>query len=102
MGKIVKAAHKKDIPAGNGICVEVEGKSIALFHINGKFFAIDDACTHAGGNLSEGSLEGEVVTCPWHGATFDVKNGKALTAPAFDDLQSYPVHIQGEDICIEI
>ena len=99
---LVKVANKKDLPSGKGMAVEVQGKTIALFNVNGEYYAMDDACTHAGGPLSEGTLEGVVVTCPWHGATFDVCSGTVMSQPAFSNVTSYKVIIEGEDIKIEV
>ena len=99
---LVKVADKKNVPSGAGTCVEVNGKRIALFNVDDQFYAIDDECTHAGGTLSEGVVEGTKVTCPWHGAQFDIKTGEVLAAPAFDGVKSYPVKVEGEDIKIEI
>ncbi len=99
---LVKVATKNDIPPGKAKGVDVAGKFIAVFNVNGQFYAIDDACTHAGGSLCEGSLAGEVVTCPWHGATFNITTGEALSAPAFDAVGSYKVQVEGNDIKIEV
>ncbi len=102
MGKFVKVAEKKNLSSGQGTLVDVEGRKIALFNIDNEFYAIDDECTHASGPLSEGSVEGTVVTCPWHGATFDVTTGEVLGAPAFDGVKKYNVQVEGNDIKIEI
>ena len=101
MGTLAKVAEKKDLPAGKAIAVDVHGKQIAIFNVNGQYYAIDDTCTHAGGTLSEGEVEGTVVTCPWHGATFNITNGAVLSDPAPEGVKSYKVHIEGEDIKIE-
>jgi len=101
MGTLTKVAEKKDIPAGSAKAVEVNGKQIAIFNINEKYYAIDDACTHVGGSLAEGSVEGNEVTCPLHGATFDITNGKVTGDPAEDDVKGYKVIVEGEDISIE-
>lgn len=101
MGTFVKVAEKKDLPAGSAIAVDVNGKRIALFNVNDQYYAIDDSCTHAGGTLSEGEVEGTVVTCPWHGATFNITNGEVLSEPAPEGVKSYKVHLEGEDIKIE-
>ena len=98
----VKVADKNNIASGSAIAVDVAGKRIAIFNVNGGFYAIDDTCTHAGGTLSEGSLEGDVVTCPWHAATFNVKTGEALSAPAFEAVNAYKIKIEGNDIQVEI
>lgn len=97
----VKVAQKKDVALGKSIAVEFEGRRVALFNIDGRYYAIDDECTHAGGNLSEGEVEGTVVTCPWHGAKFDITNGEVLGEPAEEKVKSYKVHVEGEDILLE-
>ena len=101
MGTLVKVAEKKDLPSGKAIAVEVNGKQIALFNVNNQYYAIEDTCTHAGGSLSEGDVEGTIVTCPWHGATFDITNGKVLSEPASEGVKNYKVRIEGEEIKIE-
>jgi len=102
MGTLIKVAEKKDLPAGSAKAVEINGKQIALFNIEGKYYAIDDTCTHVGGSLSEGLVDGNEVTCPLHGATFDITNGKVTGEPAEEGVKSYKVHIGGESISIEI
>lgn len=101
MGEFVKVAETKDIASGAGILVEVDGERIALFNVNGTFYAIGDTCTHAGGPLSEGDLDGDVVTCPWHGAQFDVKTGEVLGPPADEPVTNYRVKVEGPDILIQ-
>jgi len=102
MGEIVKVADKKDVPKDGGICVEANGKKIALFCSNGDYFAIDDTCTHAGGPLSEGSLSDKTVTCPWHGAEFDIATGDVKEGPAGENVTHYKVIVEGEDIKVEL
>jgi nitrite reductase/ring-hydroxylating ferredoxin subunit len=80
----------------------VGGKHIALFNIEGTYYAIDDTCTHKGGPLSEGEVQGNKVTCPWHGAIFDVITGEVVRPPAAVCVSRYNVHIAGDDIGIEI
>ena len=101
MGTLIKVAEKKDLPAGSAIPVEVNGKEIALFNVDDKYYAIDNACTHVGGSLAEGSVDGNEVTCPLHGATFDITSGKVTGEPAEDDVKGYNVIVEGEDIKIE-
>ena len=98
MPKTTRVASKKDLPVGKTLSVTIGHKQVAVFNIAGKYYALDDACTHASGPLSDGTCEGTVVTCPWHGATFDIVTGKALSAPAFDNLNSYQVLVEGEDL----
>lgn len=95
-------AETTEIPEGQGKCVEIFGKRIAVFHLEGKYYAIDDTCTHAGGPLSEGDVVGTEVTCPWHGATFDVTTGQVLSGPAARSVGSYPVKVEGNEIKIEV
>ena len=102
MGHFVNVAKTSALGSQKAISVDVEGQSIALFFIDGEYHAIDNTCTHAGGSLSEGECEGTTVTCPWHGATFDVKTGTVLSAPAYENVKSYKVQVQGDDIQIEI
>ena len=101
MGEFVKVAEKKDLPAGEAKAVEVNGQTIALFNVDGQYFAIEDTCTHAGGPLSEGTVEGNEVTCPWHGGKFNLANGEVLGPPAFEGVKSFKVQVEGEDIKIE-
>jgi len=90
--------------------VKLEGKPIAIFNLDGKFYATDDTCPHEGGPLASGFIEGENVTCPWHGATFHIKSGKTLEPPAGEKMSSpvdrgiasYPVCIVGADVRVEI
>jgi nitrite reductase/ring-hydroxylating ferredoxin subunit len=97
-----KLARTGEIAPGEGKVVETSGKRIAIFNIDGRFYAIDDTCTHRGGPLSEGMIVGTEVTCPWHGAVFDVTSGAVLGAPAPRDVAGYSVRVEGEDIEVEI
>jgi nitrite reductase/ring-hydroxylating ferredoxin subunit len=102
MPNFVKVAKKSEIADGSAICVEAEGKRIALFNLGGTFYAIDDTCTHQGGPLSEGSVEGEQVVCPWHGARFSIKSGAVCSPPAAENVAKYNVRISGDDVEVEI
>jgi len=102
MASYVRVASVADVPEGQGTLVEVAGRKLALFHVGDRFYAIDDTCAHRGGPLSEGSLRGEEVTCPWHGATYDVRTGAALGGPAPRGVASYPVRVSGADLEVEI
>ena len=81
---------------------KVEGQKIALFRVGQAFHALSDTCTHRGGPLSEGTVEGAEVTCPWHGARFDIKTGAVMGPPAGREVRSYPVRVTGADIEIEV
>jgi nitrite reductase/ring-hydroxylating ferredoxin subunit len=102
MGKFVKVGQASELSPGQAKYVEAEGKQIALFNVGGAFYAIDNTCTHTGGPLAEGMLEGEEVECPWHGARFNVKTGTVLGPPAGSNVASYPVRVNGADIEIEL
>jgi 3-phenylpropionate/trans-cinnamate dioxygenase ferredoxin subunit len=97
-----KVATTRDFPPGSARAVEVAGRSVALFNVEGTIHAIDNDCTHDGGPLSEGVVSDGCVVCPWHGAEFDLSTGKVLTPPAVEDVRSYNVVVSGEDISIEI
>ena len=102
MGEFIKVARAGEIAPGEARAVEAGGKRIALFNIDGTFHAIDDTCTHRGGPLSEGMVEGAQVTCPWHGAVFDITSGAVLGAPAPRDVERHTVRVNGDDIEIEV
>lgn len=102
MAEFVKVADIHEIAAGSIKHVEVNGKSIALFNLEGNFFAIGNECTHRGGPLAEGYIEGESVTCPWHGAQFNVKTGAVEGSPATKDVAKYNVRVQGNDVEVEV
>jgi nitrite reductase (NADH) small subunit len=102
MGEFVKVAKAGDIAPGESKLVDAAGKKIAFFNVDGTLHAIDDTCTHRGGPLSKGILMGTRVTCPWHGAVFDVTSGAVRGAPAPRDVVSYKVRVEGDDIEVEL
>lgn len=82
-----------ELPNGERLFIEVEGKSIVIFNIAGQFFAIADICTHDDGPLGDGDLEGYNIVCPRHGGEFDVRTGKAVQLPVVVDVPAYPVKV---------
>lgn len=102
MARFVKVATTGELSPGQAKKVEVDGKTLALFNLAGSYYAIDDTCPHRGGPLSEGLVEGEAVTCPWHGSRFNVTSGDVLTPPARTGVFSYPVRVEASDIEVEI
>jgi len=82
--------------------VVVDDTEILLCNVEGKFYAIEDICTHDGGPLDQGTLEGACVVCPRHGATFDVRTGEALTLPAVMPVQTYSVDVEGDRIYVDV
>jgi 3-phenylpropionate/trans-cinnamate dioxygenase ferredoxin component len=89
-------------PPGTISVHEVGGKRIALCNVNGRFYAIDDVCTHDGGPLDQGELQDNLVECPRHGAKFDVTTGRPMTLPAVRPVQTYKVGVDGDDVQIDI
>jgi nitrite reductase/ring-hydroxylating ferredoxin subunit len=102
MLKFIKAATTDELADQQAKLVELEGQKIALFRVDGAFYALSDTCTHRGGPLSEGEVEGTEVTCPWHGAKFDLRTGAVLGPPAPQGVKSYQVRVTGADIEIEV
>ncbi len=102
MASYVKAAAVGDLDPGQGKLVEIGDKKIALFNVDGAYYAIDDTCTHRGGPLSEGELEGAEVTCPWHGAIYNVTTGAVIGGPAPQNVTAYKVRVVGSDIEVEV
>jgi 3-phenylpropionate/trans-cinnamate dioxygenase ferredoxin subunit len=102
MTEFVKVAKADEIVSGQARLVDVKGKQIAVFNINGDFFAIDNMCTHEEASLAEGETSGHEVTCPMHGAKFDVRTGEVLAPPAYDDVACYAVRVMGADIEVDV
>ena len=101
MGRII-VAKTNEIKPNQIKQVSIDGKDIVVINIGGSYFAINDTCTHAGGSLSEGKVEGSIITCDWHGAQFDCKSGKLVKFPAkINDLESYSVVIESDTIFVE-
>jgi len=100
MPTFVKACPAAEIPPGSGKTLAVGGKEIAVFNVDGTFYAVDNECPHRGGPLGEGDLEGCVLTCPWHAWQFDLKTGESLT----DDsrVTTYAVKEEGADLFVEV
>lgn len=102
MGDPVEVAKVGEIAEGEGKLVEIDGKEIALFNSGGEYYAIDNECTHVGGPLSEGDLDGELVTCPWHGSDFNIKTGEVLGPPAEENVGCYKVVVEEDLIKVEV
>src|SRR5260370_12485458 len=96
-----RAASRSDLAEGEPLGVEVAGRSIALYDVDGVLFATDNICTHAYARLSDGWLDGELIECPLHAARFDVRTGKALDPPPTEDLKTYPVRAAAGEIQVK-
>jgi 3-phenylpropionate/trans-cinnamate dioxygenase ferredoxin subunit len=78
--------------------VDVDGARVAVFNLEGRYYAIEDVCTHDGGILTGGAVESDEIVCPRHGARFSIRTGQALTPPAFEPTAAFPVRVIEEEI----
>ena len=101
MSRRVLVAEAADIGVGEGRVVEADGKTFALFNVDGAFYALDNACAHRGGPLGEGDLEGTVVVCPWHAWRWDVKTGANVNNPAVR-MTCFHVSVDGGRVFVEV
>ena len=101
MSEFVTVAEIKELEPGQGKVVEVKGRAIALFNIGGTFYALDNTCLHMGGPVGEGYVEGNVVTCPWHGWQYKVETGETEFEPD-QKLQTFEVKVEGEKVKIKL
>ncbi len=102
MSEFVAVAKVSETPAGTISVHQVGEVRIALCNVNGRFYAIDDVCTHDGGPLDQGELQGQLVECPRHGAKFDVTDGRAVVLPAVRPVKTYPVQVDGDDVRVDV
>ena len=98
----VRVAAVSDVAEGQVHAARVDGRDIAVYHLpGGEFHATDNICTHEYAQLSDGWLENGAIECPLHAARFDVKTGKALCAPAEEDLKVFEIRVEGGDLLIK-
>jgi 3-phenylpropionate/trans-cinnamate dioxygenase ferredoxin component len=98
----VRVAHIDELLPGQRIITEIEGYFIAVFNVDDEFFCIEDVCTHDGGPVAEGELDGYAIECPRHGARFDIRTGKVLSFPAVVPVPTFPVKLEGDEIFVDI
>ncbi len=98
MSEWVDVAAVDEVPRGDFRVVEVNGAMVAVFNLDGDYFAVDDICTHDGGSLSGGRVEGDEVVCPRHGARFRITTGEVTAPPAYEALHRFPVRIREQRI----
>ena len=91
-------AKVSEIRTGEMKLVDLDGEEVVIANVDGAFFAFGNECTHVGGPLVEGELEGETVTCPLHASVFNVKSGEVLEEPAEDPVPTYEARVEGDDI----
>jgi nitrite reductase/ring-hydroxylating ferredoxin subunit len=97
----VKVADTKDIQPSHMKEVQVDGENICVVNVEGKYYAIGSICTHEGGPLADGTLEGYDVECPWHGSKFDVRTGEVMCPPASEPEPTYQVKVDGNNVLIK-
>ncbi len=101
MGHWLDVSSMEELPPGTRRVVDVDGVAVAVFNLDGRYFAICDTCPHDGGELASGQLEGEVIVCPRHGARFSVMTGAVLGPPAYEDLKTFRLRILDGKVQIE-
>ena len=101
MAEFTTVATITEVPPGERLIVEIGRRWIVLFNVDGQYYAIEDRCTHDDGPLAEGELRGCEISCPRHGARFDIRDGRVLSAPALVDVPTFQTRILGEEIQIK-
>ena len=99
---MIKVCNINDVPKGGMKAFSAGEKKVLVSNIDGKFFCIDATCNHRGGPLAEGEIDGKLVTCPWHGAQFDICTGKACGPPATGPLNHYKTEVKGNEIWADL
>ena len=99
---LVRVASTSDVAPGQVRVFSAGDKSIALANLNGKFYAVDNLCTHDNGPLGEGRIDRNTIECPRHGARFDVQTGAVKALPAARPIKTYPVEVEGEEVKVDV
>lgn len=102
MPEFITVATTDEIKPGERIIFEIGRHWIAVFNVGGQYYAIEDLCTHDGGSVAEGRLDGFDIECPRHGACFDIRDGRVTLPPAVIPIPVYPVRVKGNNIQVEI
>jgi 3-phenylpropionate/trans-cinnamate dioxygenase ferredoxin subunit len=100
MSDFVTVGKASNLPEGGFLVAEVGGQNVVVAHAEGEFYAIAEECTHSGGPLGDGTLDGCEIECPWHGSRFDVRTGEVTMPPAMSPVATYSVKIEGDDILV--
>ena len=103
MPGFIKVATTSELASGQGKVVDVEGRSVALFNLNGEYFALDNICPHRGGPLGEGYIDcaNHTVQCPWHGWTFSVTSGVS-PVNAMAKVEKFDVQVEGDEVRVSV
>jgi 3-phenylpropionate/trans-cinnamate dioxygenase ferredoxin subunit len=102
MAEWIKVATVDELPPGERIVVDMDYEWVAIFNVGGTLYAINDTCSHEETSLAEGELDGYEVTCPLHGARFDIRTGDVLSFPAVVGVDAYEVKIEGDDVYLRL
>ncbi len=102
MAEFITVATADEVKPGDRIVVDVADHYVAIFNVDGKYYAIEDVCTHDDGPLAEGELFGTIIECPRHGAQFDITTGKVVRMPAITPVPRYDVRVEGGEIQVLI
>ncbi|HEY7657437.1 MAG TPA: non-heme iron oxygenase ferredoxin subunit [Burkholderiales bacterium] len=94
MSDWITVAKVGELAPGGHRVVDVDGAAVVVFNLGGEYYAIEDVCTHDGGQLTGGTIEGDEIVCPRHGARFSIRTGEALTAPAYEPVAKFPVRVE--------
>lgn len=100
MSQPTRVAALADIPAGSMLKVQFQGRPVALYNVEGQLYATSDVCSHDEASLSEGELDGHEVSCPWHGARFDVRDGRVCGLPAVRPVKTYQVVVVDDEVLL--
>ncbi len=98
MSKWLGVAPATEILPDKPVCVEFEDIRVLVFNLDGEFYALQDVCTHDGGNLNCAKIDGQQIICPRHGARFSIRNGAALSAPAYEAIRTFPTRINNGEV----
>ncbi len=98
----VEVTAAEAVPEDDVIGIDIAGKSLALYQVDGEIYATDNICTHGNARLCDGFLDGHEIECPLHQGKFDIRSGKAMCAPLTDDIRTYPVKIDGNRVFVDL
>ena len=94
MSDWIDVAEENELAPGTWRTIDVDGTEVAVFNLGGAYYAIEDVCTHDGGVLTGGEVDGDVIVCPRHGARFSIRTGEVLAPPAYEDVPTFPVRVE--------
>jgi 3-phenylpropionate/trans-cinnamate dioxygenase ferredoxin component len=98
MSDWINVTAQTTLADGEHIVVDLDGTDVAVFKIEGQFYAIEDICTHDGAELASGELDGDEIICPRHGARFCVKTGAVKSPPAYENIACFPIRVEADQV----